>query len=110
MFQTASAFAWYGLLGQVASDGTSKISGLADYNELNTAQTPGVTVAGTYAADGANAGRSTAALTVNGAATPNNITIYQASSSLLLHVDVDSTTVGGNQLGTIGLGVFEQQQ
>jgi hypothetical protein len=110
VFQTATTLAWYGLLGQVASDGTSKFVGLADYNELNTAQTPGVTVSGTYTADGANAGRSTATLTVNGAATPNNITIYQASSSLLLHVDVDSTTVGGNQLATIGLGVFEQQQ
>ncbi len=110
VFQTATTFAWYGLLGQVASNGTSTFVGLADYNELNTAQTPGVTVTGTYTADAANAGRSTATLTVNDAATPNHITIYQASSSLLLHVDVDSTTVNGTQIATIGLGVFEQQQ
>jgi hypothetical protein len=107
-FQTsAPAAAWFGLLGQVASDGTSKVAGLADYNQLNISQTAGVTVSGTYTADGANAGRSTSTLTVNGAATPNNITIYQASSSLLLHVDVDSSASG---LGTIGLGVLEQQQ
>ena len=110
VFQSSSAFAWYGLLGQVASDGTSKFGGLADYNELTIAQTPAVTVTGTYTADGANAGRSTAALTINGAATPNQITIYQASSSLLLHVDVDATTVNNTQIATIGLGVFEQQQ
>ncbi len=110
VFQTATTLAWYGLLGQVVSDGTSMFGGLADYNELNTAQTAGVTVAGTYTADATNTGRSTATLTVNGAATPNHITIYQASSSLLLHVDVDSTIVNTNQLGTIGLGVFEQQQ
>jgi hypothetical protein len=110
VFQSSTTFAWYGLLGQVASDGTSKFSGLADYNELATAQTPAVTVTGTYAADATNTGRSTATLTVNSAANPNHITIYQASSSLLLHVDVDSTTVNNTQIATIGLGVFEQQQ
>jgi hypothetical protein len=110
VFQTATAFAWYGLLGQVSSDGTSKFSGLADYNEIGIAQTPAVTVTGTYTADANNAGRTTSTLTVNGAATPNNITIYQASSSLLLHVDTDTTTNGVEDLGTIGLGVFEQQQ
>jgi hypothetical protein len=83
------------------------VAGLADYNELNTAQTPAVTLAGTYTADATNAGRSTMQLTINGAASPNNLTLYQASSSLVLHVDVDSTGVG---LGTIGLGTFEQQQ
>jgi len=45
--------------------------------------------------------------TINGAATPNNLTLYQASSGLVLHVDVDSTS---NGVGTIGFGVFEQQQ
>jgi hypothetical protein len=110
VFQTATAFAWYGLLGQVNSNGTSKFSGLGDYNELGIAQNPAVTVSGTYTADASNTGRSTSTLTVNGAATPNNITIYQASSSLLLHVDTDTTTNGVEDFGTIGLGVFEQQQ
>jgi hypothetical protein len=106
VFET-TAFSWYGLVGQVVSDGTSKVTGLADYNERQIALVPGATLAGTYAADGANAGRSTMQLTINGAATPNNLTLYQASSSLVLHVDVDSPA---NTVGTIGLGVFEQQQ
>jgi hypothetical protein len=110
VFQTAAAFSWYGLLGQVASDGTSKIAGLADYNQLNFSQTAGVTVSGTYTADANNAGRSTATVTINGAATPNHITVYQASSALLLHVDTDTSTNGAQDLGTIGLGVLEQQQ
>jgi len=107
VFQTNAAFAWYGLLGQIVSDGTSKVTGLADYNELNIAQNAAVTVTGSYAKDGSNAGRATAQVTINGAAAPNNLTVYQASSTLLLQVDVDSPSSG---LGTIGLGVLEQQQ
>jgi hypothetical protein len=108
VFQTAAPlFAWYGLLGEVTSDGTSKFAGLADYNELNVAQTPAVTISATYAADPANTGRITSQVTINGAATPNHVTIYQASSSLLLHVDVDSSAAG---LGNVELGVLEQQQ
>ncbi len=98
---------WYGLVGEVTSDGTSKVSGLADYNQLEVARTPAVTLAGTYAADATNAGRSTMQLTINGAAAANNLTLYQASSGLVLHVDVDSPS---NHVGTIGFGVFEQQQ
>jgi len=107
VFQTNTTFAWYGLLGQIVSDGTSKVTGLADYNKLNIAQNAAVTVTGSYAKDGSNAGRATAQVTINGAATANNLTVYQASSSLLLQVDVDSPSAG---LGTIGLGVLEQQQ
>lgn len=112
VFQTnAPAFSWFGLVGQVTSDGTSKFAGLADYNQINfSSEAAGVTVSGTYTADASNAGRSTATLTIAGAATPNNITIYQASSSLLIHVDVDTTHVSTTDFGTIGLGVFEQQQ
>ena len=106
-FFHTTAVSWYSLLGQVVSDGTSKVTGLADYNELLIGQTPAVTLAGTYTADAANAGRSTMQLTINGAAAPNNLTLYQASSSLVLHVDVDSPS---NNDGTIGFGVFEQQQ
>ncbi|HXA75645.1 MAG TPA: hypothetical protein VNV41_00800 [Candidatus Acidoferrales bacterium] len=97
----------FGLVGEVTSDGTSKVAGLGDYNELTIARTPAVTLAGTYTADAANPGRSTMPLTINGAAAPNNITLYQASSALVLHVDVDSPA---NQSGIIGFGVFEQQQ
>lgn len=108
VFQTSTpTFAWYGLVGQIVSYDTSAVEGLADYNELNIAQTPAVTVTGTFTADMNNAGRSTAQITINSAKTPNNLTIYQASSALLLHVDVDSPASG---FGTIGLGVLEQQQ
>ena len=106
-FFNVTATSWYGLVGQVVSDGTSKVAGLADYNERQIALTPAVTLAGTYAADAGNAGRSTMQLTLNGAATANHLTMYQASSALVLHVDVDSTAI---QTGIIGFGVFEQQQ
>ncbi len=106
-FETATTASWYSLLGQATSDGTSKVAGLADYNELAIGLTPGATLAGTYTADATNAGRSTMQLTINGAATPNNFTLYQASSALVLQVDVDSPSPA---VGTIGFGVFEQQQ
>ena len=103
LYQTESVFSYFDLVGQVNSDGTSTFSGLADYNDLlNTGLNPGITVAGTYTPDGANPGRTTAQVTLAGALVPNNITIYQASSNLLLHVDVDADTEG--------LGVLEQQQ
>jgi hypothetical protein len=98
---------YYSLLGEVTSDGTSKVAGVADYNEGEIALNPGVTLAGTYTADATNAGRSTMQLTINGAATPNNLTLYQASSALVLQIDVDSPSPG---VGNIGFGVFEKQQ
>jgi hypothetical protein len=102
-----TADSYYSLLGEVTSDGTSKVAGLGDYNEGEIALNPGVTLAGTYTADATNAGRSTMQLTINGAATPNNLTLYQASSALVLQIDVDSASPG---VGNIGFGVFEQQQ
>jgi hypothetical protein len=105
-FETSNSSADYGLVGQVTSDGVSMISGLADFNELDLAQTPAVTVSGTFTADGANPGRLTTMITINGAATPNSITAYQASNGLLVHVDVDSTSA---TVGNVGLGVFEGQ-
>jgi len=96
----------YGLVGEVTSDGTSKVTGLGDFDQLEIAFTSGVTLSGTYSADAGNPGRTTMQLTINGAASPNNLTLYQANSSLVLHVDVDSS--GVPQI--IGLGVFEQQQ
>jgi hypothetical protein len=98
---------YFSLLGEVTSDGTSKVAGLADYNEGEIALNPGVTLAGTYTADATNPGRSTMQLTINGAATPNNLTLYQASSSLVLQIDVDSPSDG---FGNIGFGYYEQQQ
>jgi hypothetical protein len=105
-FQTTTTHALYGIVGQIVSTGTS-LSGLADYNEFLIAQNPGVSVTGTTTVDVANPGRATSQVTINGAATPNNLTIYQASDGLLLDVDVDSTAAG---LGNVGLGLIEQQQ
>jgi len=106
-FIASGSSTWFSLVGEVTSDGSSKVAGLADYNQLQIGLSPAVTLAGTYAADGANAGRSTMQLTINGAATPNNLTLYQASSALVLQIDVDSPSPA---VGTIGFGVFEQQQ
>ncbi len=83
------------LVGQLLSDGVSNLTGAGDQNEIfGTGQTPGVTLVGTFAPDAANPGRSTLALTVNGAATPNSIILYQASPFLNLNIDVDSTVQG----------------
>ena len=107
-YATATTFSEFDLVGQVFSDGSSTLTGLADYNDLlETGLNPGITVAATFAADTTNPGRATAQVTLNGATTPLNVTFYQASSDLLLHVDVDSSATG---IGTIGFGVLEQQQ
>jgi hypothetical protein len=107
-YETEDTFSFFDLVGQVNSDGTSTFTGLADFNDvLNTGLNPGISVAATYLADDANPGRITALVTLADAEVPNNVTLYQASSSLLLHVDVDST---GDGLGTVGLGVLEQKQ
>jgi hypothetical protein len=107
----------YDLVGQFVSDGVSSFTGLVDQNDLfNTMLNPGVTISGTFTADAANPGRSTATVTVNGAATPAAISIYAASSSLQVHIDTDTTaTTSGSPpvtvfTGTIALGVNEQQQ
>ena len=86
------------LVGQVLSDGVSSLTGTGDLNEVFNTQTPNVALSGTFAPDGVNAGRSTLGLTINGAATPNNIILYQASPYLNLSIDVDTTFQG---LGTI---------
>jgi hypothetical protein len=97
----------FDLVGQVNSDGTSTFSGLADLNDiLESGLNPGIAVSATYAADEANPGRLTATVTLGELEIPDTETIYQASSSLLLHVDVAS----GEDFVTIGLGVLEQQQ
>ncbi|HKV06205.1 MAG TPA: hypothetical protein VJO53_14000 [Candidatus Acidoferrales bacterium] len=107
-FQTSTALSFFDLVGQVDSDGVSNLNGLADYNPLQGGgPKAAVTVTGTFAADGTNPGRATATITINGAATPNHLGAYQASSALVLHVDVDSPSAN---VGTIGFGVLEQQQ
>jgi len=105
-FVTSTAAAFYGLVGQIFAS-TTTFTGLADYNELTIAQNAGVTITGNNTLDMANPGRATSQVTINNAATPNNITAYQASGALLLDVDVDSTGAG---LGNVALGVIEQQQ
>jgi hypothetical protein len=80
------------LVGQFLSDGVSSFTGTGDQNQLfGTGQTPGVPLVGTFAADPNNPGRSTVALTINGAATPNNVVLYQASPGLSFYIDVDAT-------------------
>jgi len=83
------------VVGELLSDGVSNLTGAGDQNEIfGTGQTPGVTLVGTFTPDAANPGRSTLALTVNGAATPNSIILYQASPFLNLNIDVDTTVQG----------------
>jgi hypothetical protein len=109
-YQTATLNPVFDLIGQVLSDGTSTLTGKADYNDLgNTGLNPGDTITATFTPDSVNAGRSTAQLRVTGTSgtTIENITLYQASDGLLLHVDMDSPAV---QLGNSAVGVFEKQQ
>jgi hypothetical protein len=103
----------FDILGQVQSDGTSQLTGKADYNDADgTGLNSNIGLAGTFAPDAANPGRSTAQISLSGQTTPNNlsttnITLYQASSSLLFHVDMDSPSASA---GTIAVGAFEKQQ
>ncbi len=64
-YETEDIFSFFDLVGQVNSDGTSTFSGLADFNDvLNTGLNPDISLAATYAADGVNAGRITAVVTL----------------------------------------------
>jgi hypothetical protein len=110
-YQTAvPSSAFFDLIGQVLSDGSSTLAGNADFNDLgNTGLNPGVTVTGTFKADTGNAGRSTAQLTITGmfGTTTENITLYQATDGLVFHVDMDSPSANN---GNTAVGVFEKQQ
>jgi hypothetical protein len=112
-WQTNITSGYFDILGQFLSDGVSNLAGTVDYNDVNDTQlNPAVMVAGTFTPDGSNPGRSTATLTLTGQTTPNNvnatnITLYQASSSLLLHVDMDSTAPA---TGIIAVGALQKQQ
>ncbi len=109
-YQTTTTGAFFDLIGQVLSDGTSKLTGHADYNDLgNTGQNADETISATFVPDPTNAGRSTAQLSIsgNGATTNENITLYQASDGLLFHVDMDSPSA---EVGNTAVGVFEKQQ
>lgn len=108
-YQTALPSAFFDLIGQVLSDG-STLAGNADSNDLgNTGLNPGVAVTGTFTPDSGNAGRSTAQLNISGSGgiSTENITLYQASDGLLFHVDMDSPSAG---IGNTAVGVFEKQQ
>ncbi len=107
VYQAEEAGGPVDLVGQVNSDGTSTFTGLADVNDiLGTGLNPGITVAATYSADEANPGRINAVITLGELELPDTVTMYQASSSLLLHVDVTSQ----EGFVAVGLGVLEQQQ
>ena len=98
----------FDLVGQVFSDGTSTLTGLADFNDLfNTGLNPGIPVDATFAADAVNPGRLTSQITLNGAVAANAVSIYQASDSLLLLVDVDNSAAS---IGTVAQGTIQQQQ
>jgi hypothetical protein len=105
-YQTSTLFGFFDILGQVFSDGSSSVAGFADYNDVNnTGQSANSKLTGTFAADAAHPGRATAQVTLSVAATPKQLTIYQASNALLLHVDTGSST-----FGIVGVGVLEKQQ
>jgi hypothetical protein len=92
----------YDLIGQLNSDGTSSLTGTADFNDLfGTGQSSGLSVAGTFAADNSHPGRSTAQVTLNGSTTADSLTLYQAGGNLLLHVDITDSS-------TVALGVVEK--
>ncbi len=92
----------YDLIGVVNSNGTSTLTGTADFNDpFNTGQNSGVSVTGTFAADGSHPGRNTAQVTINGGANPDSITIYQGSGNLLVHVDTTDPN-------TIAIGAIEK--
>jgi hypothetical protein len=67
------------------------LTGNADTND-NGVTSPGLTLTGTYAADAANAGRWTGALTVGGS--HRVISYYQVSSTRFVIVDLDPTNIG----------------
>ena len=77
-------------VGQYLSDGVSAFTGAGDQNQLFGSGQTTVPLAGTFAADPNNPGRSTVAITFNAAATPNNIVYYQASPGLSFYIDVDA--------------------
>lgn len=99
----------FDLIGQVYSDVASNLTGTADLNDLiNLGQTSG-TVTATFTPDQSNPGRSTAKVNLTvGSTFPENVTIYQANSGLLLHVDTDWNP--STNVGTVAFGVLEQQQ
>jgi hypothetical protein len=91
----------YDLIGQVNSDGSSNLTGTVDLNDLGTAQYSGLPLTATFAADGSHPGRYTAPVSVNGSTTADDLTLYQASGNLVLHVDVTNAN-------NIAIGAFEK--
>jgi hypothetical protein len=106
----SGTWSWFDLIGQLFSDGTSNLTGTTDRSAAGAnVQDADLPITGTFAADGAHAGRFTAQVAINGSSTPNNVTGYQANSGLLLQVDVDPQP--SNSVTTIvAIGVVEQQQ
>ena len=80
----------------VASAGA--LTGTVDINETGLTSA-GVSLAGNFTADPANAGRWTGTFTVN--SVTHQITYYQVSGTLLVIVDLDSVDVG--------IGILEKE-
>ncbi len=98
---------FFDFVGQATSDGSANLDGTVSYNDLfNTGQISGDTLGVAWTADTLNPGRYTSTATL-GTGTGIPVSFYQASSSLLFHVDMSSPAV---QTGTVGFGVTEQQQ
>jgi len=108
-YATVSNSSFFDLIGRLNSNGSSKLTGTVDFNDIaNTGLNSALAVTGNFAADTGNPGRSTAQLSIGGAAnSPENVTIYRANSDLALHVDTDSPA---NGQGNNGVGVLEKQQ
>lgn len=108
-YATSTADGPFDVVGRIKSNGSSTLTGTADFNDLPDAALSGdQAVSGTFATDPANPGRSTAQVNLDGSATPDNVTLYQANDDLLLHVDTDWDTT--NNVGVVATGVLEKQQ
>ncbi len=77
------------LVGVLLSDGVSNLTGQGDLNNIFVGLVPAAPLVGTFTADPNNPGRTTVALTIDGAVTPNNVVLYQASPALNFNIDVD---------------------
>ena len=107
MTTTTSPLSFFDFVGQATSDGSANLDGTVSYNDLdNTGQVSGDTLAIAWTADTANPGHFTSTETL-GTNTPIPVNFYQANSSLLFHVDMNSAATDS---GTVGFGVTEQQQ
>jgi len=80
-------------VGSVFSDGTSTVTGSASVNDLFFSGQSSQATTGTFAADAANPGRSTATIVFGTVSGNLDIAVYQATNGELVFVDIDPTLV-----------------